>query len=1776
MSKKVMTKQHNRVLQDSAQVKEHYKMYKVGKLWMFAGLFTISFGAGIFFGENQDAYAEVATAEPAVTEANSGQSLTQAKSVAIDGNTKVAASDVKASSEVANDADTTGNSQNNKQAANPVDTSETTTDKQVSTNLATNSKGDLPTTVQTPQFKTAVDPTETQGQTVVNTTDAKGNASTDPTKTGGATQVDLTGQAVQDHFTTGGSNSILHPTNPVMPTVSNGDTYQLTNPADDNYVESGIVVANSAVDFSSNFSLKTTVSADWDPTMLHSNNPAPQLGGDGMSVSFQPVSTNEALTAKGAAGSNLGLVQDPADSKIYSDPDTGTIAYNVSTDAGNKAPSGGKPNEWQIYQSTSDTGTPTNEVYDTGKGIPGYGRTAGSISYVFDVNYDAATKKLTTNVEDTDGNILKSFTTDINDARTKQNYILGITGSTAASKAHYVATINDYKYTPADAKLNITSNTTVAQPNVVGTPGQTIAFYNGNDPKPTVDDNNTPVSVAYAVPEVAGYTFTTPQFITLAAGGTNNIKLNYQVATANATVSFENSTTGQALPTTDNVTVNGNIGSAPTSANTINIPAGYKLDTATALPASITKAADGTLTYTGKLASDDTDNAVIPVVVAYSVAITKNVNETINYVTNAATPATLGSKQNDITFATVTNPTDNSQQVFYIDQNVTDAPTVNNDGTITGWTKGDSATFAAVTNLTFDGYHVISTTDAANDLTQTTAQTTDPTKDNLTITVKYAPAYTATVPKVVNETIKYVDQNGNALTDPAAKTYTADPYSFTTVTNPVAGTTTTYYIKGSETTAPKVNNDGTIDGWTKGATASFDAVTNPTVNNYHVISTMDGNDLAQISAKTADPTKGDIQVTVTYAPAYSVSTPKKVEENINYITNDTDFKQLGKQSTAYTFVTVTNPVNKSTQVFYKVTDLKNPDETAPIVNPDGTITGWTQSDSADFAAVNNPRFDHYKVITTTYAPEDAPIDLTKTPQITVTPASSDVDVTVTYAPAYTAAITKTVNETINYVDQNNNPVSDPFNATNPIAFVTVTNPVGNSTAVYYTTNKVTKAPALNNDGTIKDPGWTKEDKDNVATFDAVPNPTVAGYHVASTDDNKNAADLTQTGEQPVTSKSSDVEVTVTYAPDTQKVVVELIYPAEDKTDPITWTTTGPSTSAINYDGAAILKLVPKNYTIELNTPVRTIDQLISNFTPNFDTDTAKDQTEKIYLGHAMGIESETTSRTIHYIDESGNAIKDDTVQTIIWTAPKDLVTNIATFTPLDHYPAMAAPEIDGYTLKQGTVNDEYPMITASPINAKDVTLTYTADKQTVKVQFVDQNGNKLGDATELTGGSDSNIDYAPALAFQKNLISQGYQPIDGDQAGFVTAPKVFDHDDKVTPTITVKLTKIAPVSADLTLVPVDGNGNPISNVTMTATGLPGTKVNVPEIPGYTPTTSVINIPTPVPNEDNVTNGKVSSPKNHGTIQKITYTANPQSILVQFVDKDNKDAELGPAVKLTGVTNGEIDLTNVFTEQQKLLNQGYTLAGGNNNGLANLPITFSDSGKVPIYVVELSHIRGVELTAVPYAPYANQYTINIVTTSGTVVGTKTVVGNPGNIFDVTDKVPNGYVLVNNDGHVTISNGQDPQKPIPVLVTEPSYDNGGPATNIPSGGSTDEDTGEPTNQPTDNPTDDNGNTTVGNPDNNTVTSGDHSGNKTKTTDPTISQPSDSKRSNNGSSVGLTRESSRGEATQGQQVDSNNKAATLPQTNEQTSSVWALLGLSLMSLLSLFGFKKREDEK
>ncbi|MCG0780039.1 adhesin [Lactiplantibacillus plantarum] len=135
-----------------------------------------------------------------------------------------------------------------------------------------------------------------------------------------------------------------------------------------------------------------------------------------------------------------------------------------------------------------------------------------------------------------------------------------------------------------------------------------------------------------------------------------------------------------------------------------------------------------------------------------------------------------------------------------------------------------------------------------------------------------------------------------------------------------------------------------------------------------------------------------------------------------------------------------------------------------------------------------------------------------------------------YVPEY-MAIVKTVNETINYVDENGHALTTSYTA-NPIHILTVTNPVDGTTTTYYST--ITTSIELDaTTGRPVDSGWVLG---NSQDFDAVTNPQIKGYTVTSTDAPN--SDLQHVSAQTVTGDSGDLEFTVVYTKNAPIVTTE--------------------------------------------------------------------------------------------------------------------------------------------------------------------------------------------------------------------------------------------------------------------------------------------------------------------------------------------------------------------------------------------------------------------------------------------------------------------------------------------------------------------------------------------------------------------------------------------------------------------------------------------------------------
>ncbi|MGV3185331.1 lectin-like domain-containing protein [Weissella paramesenteroides] len=318
---------------------------------------------------------------------------------------------------------------------------------------------------------------------------------------------------------------------------------------------------------------------------------------------------------------------------------------------------------------------------------------------------------------------------------------------------------------------------------------------------------------------------------------------------------------------------------------------------------------------------------------------------------------------------------------------------------------------------------------------------------------------------------------------------------------------------------------------------------------------------------------------------------------------------------------------------------------------------------------------------------------------TLTKAGDNGTVIYVYAPAYTQT-SKTISETIKYIDQDGKEVAIGYTA-DPITFVTVTNPVDNTTTTYYSTKA--KTATLDDNGVPTEAGWTKADSTD---FAEVVNPEVDGYKVISNDAPN--SDLTSVAVQTVYTNSSDLDFTVVYAKNAptvtteSKVVNETIHYVYDNgsqaaddyvAQPVTFTRT-VSTDAVTGEKtygewsadqsfAAVTSPAIKGYTPDqAQIATQTVNSASSDL-----------EFKVIYTKNAPTVttESKVVNETIHYVYDNGSQAADDYVAqpvTFTRTVSTDAVTGEKTYgewSADQSFAAVTSPAIKGYTPDQAQI-----------------------------------------------------------------------------------------------------------------------------------------------------------------------------------------------------------------------------------------------------------------------------------------------------------------------------------------------------------------------------------------------------------------------------------------------------------------------------------------------------------
>ncbi|WP_203650350.1 MBG domain-containing protein [Secundilactobacillus yichangensis] len=1594
MLKQDMQKKRARVLQDSTQVKEHYKMYKVGKTWLFAGLFTVSLGAGLAFGGHQDVYADTATpTEPATAQVTPQQTDSQAKSVVIGNNAQSqdTASNMKADTNSDTDSETNTNADTVATAATTATENQATEQKTPatadtqakSTDVQTTNLGDVTDQSTIDQAKTAANAAYAKTGTPQTITAVAG-AEEDPATT--ADPVQAVSAKVEDATKTYDNKSDTPATfnvqlsdNLTAPTgwfvTGNKDEYQ-------------VAAASGDIDLSKINQNVGTYDVTLSATGLARLNAVQANQKKNLALTTADVTAGKLTISKAPVVTGSVAIENT--SKLYdNDATTDPTSFKVKVNPGLKAPTDWTANADGSYTVALASGDIQANVDSQEPGTYTINLSASGLQRLNAVNpnYDVKANNIIA------GNFVIQSNTKLS---------IGV-GRIATSQPTL----------PSSLPVNVSREVTV--------PSDWHVSY----------DNTAQDEVVYDVP--VSYFDTSavqPNTIgTYSVNLTNTALTNLNTANPNHQILPINVHTGTIIV-----------------ANTAGLPgrtlANFGGGGGTLANAVLNDGDGATLKLgffsgTGAVFQNFTDLVIIPAGLAVANVTTDPGNPTkITSYTKSNNPvqSIIDSVKpvldaNNIPYSDFTVkqlPDYKGRQTFAVQWgsvdtsvkngatypiNVVVDPDINNvsEGNFGNRVVANDAAilYATDDNTLTGGKYIINSQGAypnvpmvANAIGVTNAETIGQGYDNVnwagTYTIKHVP---------VQDTYNLKDAAGNKIADAVTTSgMVGDAYDpLSIVPDKITTSDGTEYIL-NQTTVP---TEQTFKQATKPIAADATLATGATYTATYkkVIDTTKASNQAkvndsQMTWKSAVPATMTVTLpsnlkapstwTKTTGNTYSINTAdgdldlsnvKSPIGSYDVLLSKQGLTALAAANPDYLFDNLATGVGKLKVVSLNIpVTVKDTAGTSLKTVPDIQLGSDANVNGANAGVTGYPT-SQLKSVTFNYAENDNNTTGVKTATLVANKTTGTITVTTTYYGNKPQSVVTMTKEELGGVDAgaalalqlNDGSMGSGVGFNDPTPQITPAQAgtMAALTGINVVYNQKVTATIVPSDGNGNPISNTTPTTITGFPGDAVSVPEVPGYTPESNVTIPNGPDYT---------------LKVTYTPNTQTVKVQFEDQAGNKLgDAVEWT--GATDSNIDYTQALNTQktLISQGYL-----PINGDKTGFATAPKTFDRDDKTTQTITVTLSKFNN--QVPADAILVPVDPEGNPIK-NTTSTTVTGLPGTTVN---------------APEVPGYTVidTDKTVNIPTPVpnkdnVTNGKATTPDkrgatVKITYIANNQTVNVQFVDQDGNKLGDVTALTGGSDSNINYTPALNAQKTLISQGYLPINGDKTGFAIAPKVFDHDDKNTPTVTVKLTKITPISADTTLVPVDKDGNPIKGTTPTViTDVPGKTVTVPTIPGYTPKNgNSITIPTPEPNNDNVTDGKVNTP-DRGNKINIEYVPDTQSIQVQFVDQDGH--KLGDATTLTGASDSNVDLTPAFRTEQSIISLGYTPAKGNQNGLDSITKAFTDYGKVPVYTVVLNKISDTDasLTLVPSDADGNPIPNTTPTTVTGVPGkTVTVPAVPG--------------------------------------------------------------------------------------------------------------------------------------------------------------------------------------
>ncbi|ANZ66764.1 mucin-binding protein [Secundilactobacillus paracollinoides] len=340
----------------------------------------------------------------------------------------------------------------------------------------------------------------------------------------------------------------------------------------------------------------------------------------------------------------------------------------------------------------------------------------------------------------------------------------------------------------------------------------------------------------------------------------------------------------------------------------------------------------------------------------------------------------------------------------------------------------------------------------------------------------------------------------------------------------------------------------------------------------------------------------------------------------------------------------------------------------------------------------------------------------------------------------------------------------------------------------------------------------------------------------------------------------------------------------------------------------------------------------------------------IHLVHQHTTTSMTTTDTVSYTGLPSDRTVSDNSATVNWTVDTDQVTNTVTYTTATPTTEIASPTVTGYTAADPSVTfTQSASTTTEPVDQQQ-TVNYTPNATSFTVSYVDDDngGAQVGQPATVNGTTDETGAYTVDVPAGYQLAAQQDVTIGADNTVAYTLPTDnmtihLTHKHAVSTTTTTNTVTYAGLpetktpSDDVSTVTWNVDTDEATDTTVYTPDNATTTVSVPTIDGYTAAA----------NEVTFTQG--TTPENQ--TKTVTYTADPESLTVTYVDDDSSDeAQVGNTVTLTG----NMDDTGTYTVT---IPTGYALTAGQTeisdaNTIA-YTLTNDDSDNLTIH---LSHVH----------------------------------------------------------------------------------------------------------------------------------------------------------------------------------------------------------------------------